>query len=177
MTNLDRLLRDSGVVFRHGDPATDGARRVFLHAGHLWVAREATEITTILGSCVAICLWDEIAGVGGMNHYMLPYDIGNQHASPRYARHATNMLLQALHTAGAEVGRLRARIYGGACILGTPGGGHDLGMENVLVARERLRAEKIPVVEDHTGGNHGRKIIYDTGTGNATVMKVSRVIR
>jgi chemotaxis protein CheD len=178
MTSLDRLLRESVVVGHHVEPSPDdGVRRVFLHAGHLWVAREATEITTILGSCVAICMSDPVAGVGGMNHYMLPHDIGSHSASPRYARHATEMLLVRLHELGADPTRLQARIYGGACMLGlTAHAGNDLGTQNVRVAREYLHFYKVAIVAENTGGAEGRRVVYDTATGRAVVTKVHRVI-
>jgi len=90
MTNLDRLLQSSGVVVGQRETASGGLRRIFLHAGQISVATEPTEITTILGSCVAICLWDPGSGVGGMNHYMLPNDIGSNYVTARYASFATS---------------------------------------------------------------------------------------
>jgi chemotaxis protein CheD len=141
------------------------------------VAREATEITTILGSCVAICIWDPEAGIGGMNHYMLPYDIGANIATPRYASYATTMLLDQLQAAGADRRRLKAKIFGGSCILGVRSEiDHDLGAQNVRVARERLQTERIEIVEEQTGGPHGRKVVCQSATGETTVIKVSRVI-
>ena len=178
MSSLDRLLQTSGVVVRHAEPSGAPGRRVFLHAGQVLVKREPTEITTILGSCVAICMWDAVAAVGGMNHFMLPADIGAAFATPRYATYATNLLIDQLHAAGAELGRLRARIFGGACILAaaSAAAAHDLGSQNVRVARELLAARAIPIVEEHTGGVHGRKVVYHTATGEATFLQVNRVI-
>ena len=160
-----------------GESAGGEMRRLFLHAGHLWVSREPAEITTILGSCVAICLWDRVSGVGGMNHYMLPHDVGTEYASPRYARYATRALLEQLGQAGANLYRLRAKVYGGACTLGNAmQSERDLGRQNARVARELLLAEHIPVVDEQTGGNQGLKVIFETATGHAAVMKVQRVI-
>ena len=178
MSALDRLLQTSGVVVRRENPPVDtSARRVFLHAGQVVVPREPTEITTILGSCVAICMWDPVAAVGGMNHYMLPADIGIEVATPRYATYATNALIEQLQAAGAALERLRARVYGGACILTAASlPAHDLGSQNVRAARELLSARHIPVIEERTGGVHGRKVIYQTSTGDATVVQVNRVI-
>lgn len=177
MSSLDRLLMSSGVVVRHGDPRANGARRVFVHAGQVCVAREATEMTTILGSCVAICIWDDVSGIGGMNHFMLPQDIGTHHATPRYARHATVLLLDELRFAGAEASRLRAKVYGGACILGgAVATGRDLGALNAQVARELLHDARIPIVAEETGGDLGRKLLYHTATGETSVTKVHRVI-
>lgn len=178
MSALDRLLQTSGVVVRREEPSAAAAvPRVFLHAGQVLVPREPAEITTILGSCVAIGLWDAVASVGGMNHYMLPRDVGDAYATPRYATYATNLLFEQLQAAGAEPRRLRARIFGGACILNSASTlHHDLGSQNVRAARELLAARRIPVVEEQTGGMHGRKVIFQTSTGDATVLQVNRVI-
>ncbi len=162
---------------RDESPASPPIRRIFLHAGHVWAAAEPTEITTILGSCVAICIWDPAAGVGGMNHYMLPHDIGTNHTNARYARFATTMLLEKLLAAGADRRRLRAKVFGGACVLQAfADASRDLGAANVRVARERLFDEHIPIVEEDTGGTSGRKLIYLTATGETRISKVSRVI-
>ena len=178
MTNLDRLLQSSGVVVGQRETASGGLRRIFLHAGQISVATEPTEITTILGSCVAICIWDPGSGVGGMNHYMLPSDIGSNYATPRYASFATSALLAQLAVAGADVRRLRAKVYGGAHILssGHSNGGRDLGALNVRVAYDRLLGEGIRVVGGETGGVHGRKLVYQSATGDTVVMRVNRVI-
>lgn len=179
MSSLDRLLTSSGVWVKREEPHArgNGVRRVFVHAGQVWVAQEATEMTTILGSCVAICIWDEIAGIGGMNHFMLPQDIGTHFATPRYANHATTLLLDQLRTAGADPRRMHAKVFGGACILaGAVSSGRDLGALNVFAARERLLAERIPIVDEHTGGAHGRKIVYQSATGETSVTQVNRVL-
>ncbi len=177
--SLDRLLASSGVFVKRGDPYAggNGVRRVFVHAGQVWVAREATEMTTILGSCVAICIWDVTSGVGGMNHFMLPQDIGTQYATPRYANHATTLLLDQLRAAGANPLRMRAKVFGGARILsGAAFSGRDLGALNIQVAHERLAAERIPIVAESTGGAHGRKLVYHSATGEASVTQVNRVL-
>lgn len=175
--SLDHLLKSSGVPVLRGAPPDIDARRLFVHAGQVCVTREATEMTTILGSCVAICIWDALAGIGGMNHFMLPQDMGTNYATPRYAKYATTLLLDELRAAGAEPKHLQAKVFGGACILTHPGfAGHDLGALNARAARELLSAQRIPIVDDQTGGDHGRKLIYFSATGETHVTRVNRVI-
>jgi chemotaxis protein CheD len=145
---------------------------VYVHAGQLAVASGATQIMTVLGSCVAICLWDPLARVGGMNHFMLPNG-GENGSTPRYAKCATATLLLDVTGRGASLGRLEAKIFGGACMMTAfRGTGHDLGTQNVEAARQMLASARIPVVAEDVGGDYGRKLIFRTDTGVAMVKRV-----
>lgn len=177
MSSLDQLLQSSGLVERREESPPGETRRIFLHAGQIAVSAEPVEIATILGSCVAICLWDPGSGVGGMNHYMLPNDIGSNYVTARYASFATSELLAQLAAAGAQARRLRAKVFGGARILsGGRAEGGDLGAMNVRVAYELLHGQGIPVVGGETGGVHGRKLSLQSASGETVVMRVSRVV-
>ena len=175
MTNLAELLAVAGVAERD-DRATrlpDGAKLIYLHAGNLFASAEPAQITTVLGSCVAICLYDPMAQVGGVNHYMLPTDVGVNCQTPRYANYATTTLIDRVLALGAEHRRLQAKVFGGACVLASfQGTGNDLGSKNIEVARRRLEAEKIPVVAEDLGGNHGRRLVFRTDTGLALTKTV-----
>jgi len=170
MSQLAELLATSGVSGRD-DRTTrlpDGAKLVYLHAGNLYASAEPAQITTVLGSCVAICLYDPMAQVGGMNHYMLPADVGMNCKTPRYANFAITTLIERVLALGAERRRLQAKLFGGACVLSSfQGSGNDLGSKNIEVARRRLEEEKIPVLAEDLGGNHGRRLVFRTDTGLA----------
>jgi chemotaxis protein CheD len=92
--------------------------------------------------------------------------------SPRFADHATTLLLQRVLALGAEPSRLRAKLFGGACVLEVLRASSALGARNVEVARERLSAEGIPVVAEDVGGDLGRKLIFEVQTGSAWVRAV-----
>ena len=172
MTNIDELLRRSGLV-HHEAPVThtaDGIPSVHLHAGRLLFTGAPTQITTILGSSVAICLWDEAAGVGGMNHYILPGNQAKTGPVERFADTATKALVDGLLSLGAEAARLRARVFGGASVLGHAVGA--LGENNVLAAQWQLASHHIPIVSKDVGGLKGRKIVFRTDTGSCTVKTV-----
>jgi len=175
MNNLAELLAASGIAPRD-DRATrlpDGAKLVYLHAGHLFASNEPAQITTVLGSCVAVCLYDPLSEVGGMNHYMLPNDIGANCNTPRYANFAISQLIERVVALGAEHRRLQAKLFGGACVLASfQGSGNDLGTKNIEVARRRLEAEKIPIRAEDLGGNHGRRLVFRTDTGLALTKRV-----
>ena len=133
---------------------------MYLAPGQLFASGDHVQVTTILGSCVAVCLFDNEAEVGGVNHFLLPHGTP---PSPRFADHATTLLLQRVLALGAERGHLRAKLFGGASALGAC---------NVEVARERLAAERIPVVAEDTGGDLGRKLIFEVQTGSAWVRAI-----
>lgn len=152
---------------------TGEAAPVYLYAGQLFVSARPARITTILGSCLAMGVWDPVSGVGGMNHYMLPQDVGMNCSTPRYARTAIQELFAQLIAAGANLTRAQAKIFGGACVMASfQAGGMDLGTRNTTVAREYLDSARIPVVFEDVGGTRGRKVVFRTDTGTALVRKV-----
>jgi len=74
----------------------------FLQPGHLVIATEPMQVTTILGSCVAVCLFDTTKRIGGINHFMLPFASGRSASSPRFGDVAMNELLNGLRNAGGR---------------------------------------------------------------------------
>ena len=85
----------------------------FLQPGHLIVSADPTDVTTILGSCVAVCLWDEQRRIGGINHFMLPLS-GYNAATPRFGDVAMNRLIDDLRAIGGSLPFLQARVFGGS---------------------------------------------------------------
>jgi chemotaxis protein CheD len=145
------------------------AKRVYLAPGQLFASADAVQVRTILGSCVAVCLWDLEAGVGGLNHFLLPHGAP---PSPRFGEHAVPQLLQRVLALGASRERLRAKLFGGACVLEALRAGSALGSRNVEVAREQLSAAAIPVVAEDTGGDLGRKLVFEVQTGSAWIRAI-----
>jgi chemotaxis protein CheD len=171
VTSLQELLDRSGLV--RGEPppsAAEGLPRVYLHAGQVFASPVSTEIVTILGSCVSVCLYDVARGIGGLNHFMLPTD--SKTPSARYFRHAMDMLLEQLGAMGASRSRLEAKLFGGASVLKFGVTAVDLGARNVEAARARLALERIPIVDECVGGNHGRKLIFITSDGASRIRQV-----
>jgi len=164
------------AVDRHLDGHFDSPRPAhhFLHAGQVHVSAEAQPIVIILGSCVAVCIWDSVSGIGGATHYLLPVWDGKGSPSPRYGNVAIPALLQELLDAGANKHQLRSRIYGGSCLFealrGTTSGQDSLGDRNAAIALEFLANEHIQLVSKDVGGDHGQRIVFHTDTGEA-VMK------
>ena len=123
-------------------------------------------ITTILGSCVAACIRDPYAGVGGMNHFLLPEQpAGLPSASAEsYGAFAMELLLNRLFQAGARRNRLEAKLFGGACVVQ---GLSDVGARNAEFACNFLRDEGIVLVSSSLGGESARRVQYWPVSGRA----------
>jgi len=135
----------------------------YLHPGQIFASHVACDITTILGSCVSICLWSPRLRVGGMNHFLLPQWAAGETATPKFGNVAFERLLHRLAALGCQPTDLRAKVFGGACMLDALKGRQDqLGGRNVEIALELLRLARIPVLAQDVGGEHGRKIAFRT---------------
>lgn len=154
------------------DPASSNAH--FLHVGQVFVSAEAQSIALILGSCVGVCIWDPVNGIGGAVHYLLPSWDEKNLPSPRYGNVAVSVLLQKLLETGADRRQLRAKVFGGGCLfdsLREPSSNKEqhLGSRNVEIALEMLAKAQIPVVSTEVGADRGQRIIFRTDTGDALV--------
>jgi chemotaxis protein CheD len=145
-------------------------RRFYLYPGGLWAEREPGVVTTVLGSCVSVCLWDASAGVGGINHFVLPS--GGSVRSGHYGNHAMPMLLEQLLAIGARQDSLLGAVFGGASVLSVEANKSVLGARNVEVAERFLHATGIPLVRQDTGGQAGRKLTFRSADGTTLVRKL-----
>jgi len=150
-------------------PAVTPAR-VYLAPGRLYATAEDVQVTTILGSCVAVCIRDAQAEVGGMNHFLLP---SGSPASSRFGDSAVALLIEHVLERGAQRGRLEAKVFGGACVLEAFRADQwSLGARNIDMARTQLEAAAIPVVGEDVGGDRGRKVVFHVRTGRAWVRPI-----
>ncbi len=140
----------------------------FLNPSGIRVSRRPALIHTVLGSCVAICLWDEVNRLGGMNHYMLPYWNGKGLASPKFGNIAVHKLIEEVISVGGRRSHLQAKVFGGAEVLEMKKDFFQIGQRNIQVGLETLEEAGIPVTGKSLGGKNGRKIIFDTQTGVVT---------
>lgn len=123
-------------------------------------------LSTVLGSCVAACIRDPVAGVGGMNHFLLPGDRREHDEldAQRYGAHAMELLVNALLAAGAQRRRLQAKLFGGARMLK---GLTDVGAMNAAFAEQYLRREGITYLGGSLGGERGRRVQFWPVSGRA----------
>lgn len=147
-----------------------GERRINIVQGQHYVDDDpSTVLTTILGSCIAACIWDPVTGIGGMNHFLLPGDAlaNNQtprNESQRYGVHLMELLINDLLRRNAQKSRLRAKLFGGACMIK---GLTDIGALNANFAENFLKAEGIELLGGSLRGNHGRRIQFWPVSGRA----------
>lgn len=146
--------------------------QVYLHAGQLFAAAAPTAISTVLGSCVAVCLHDPISRVGGMNHFLLPLHVDLER-SLRFGTVAVPALIDAVLEAGASRGSLVAKVFGGASVIASIGQrGRRLGEENAALALRLLEEARIPVLDHDVGGSRGRKLVFFADEGTAWVRQL-----
>lgn len=144
----------------------------FLHPGYIFVSRQPHIISTVLGSCVSVCIWDPINNFGGMNHYI--------HAKPFKDERTANFgaisipyLVQSLIKLGSVRNNLKAHVVGGAtnpqmtC--------SKIGPENIEIAEKILKENHIEIVTRDTGGQMGRKVVFQNDTGEIVIYKVNNV--
>lgn len=146
----------------------------FIHVGQIHVDSTPHAISTVLGSCVAVCLYDAVLGIGGMNHYLLPFWNGNGLQSPKFGNIAIPKLLESMFARGSTPKTLQAKIFGGASMNI---GGSDammIGQKNILVAKEILKEYKIAIVAEDIGGQNGRKIQFDLERGKVLLKYAQR---
>lgn len=139
--------------------------KYYLFPSSIKISRKPLYIHTILGSCVAVCMYDEERGAGGMNHYMLPVWNGKGLATPKYGNIAIVRLREQLIQSGARADMLKAKVFGGANVLGQKSDFHKIGERNISQAFTGLEELGIEIVSYSVGGDKGRKIIFDSSTG------------
>ncbi len=151
-------------------------KRHYLYPGNIFTSVDPHIVTTILGSCVSICLFDPVVSIGGINHYMLPLWNGEGLASPRYGNIAITKLLERMEGLGCKKGRLEAKVFGGGEVLRITRGSINVSQRNIILAKDMLAELKIPIVAIDAGGNTGRKIIMHTSTGKIVMKRLRKQI-
>lgn len=140
-----------------------GERKVNLIQGEFFVATDASVfVSTILGSCVAACIRDPIARIGGINHFLLPGDDASAALSVSVGVHLMELLVNGLMKHGARRDGLEAKLFGGAR---TVQGLSDIGRQNIAFAEDFLRKEGIAYKGGSVGGDRGRRILCWPATG------------
>lgn len=147
--------------------------RYYLEPGYIYCAKSRATVHTVVGSCVAVCLWDSQLSYGAMNHFVLPKVTDPKKATPRYGNVATAEVVNMMEKAGSKRTNLVAQILGGASPK--PGQPESLGSRNVSIAREVLQRKGVRIDSEDTGGTMGRKVVFDTATGHLMVLKVHKI--
>lgn len=152
-----------------------GARAISVLPGrHAVTAEPDLAVTTLLGSCVAACIRDVEAGVGGLNHFLLPgEDRGDGAArSTRYGVHAMEVLINDILKRGGRKSALEAKIFGGANVIDTSTR-DTVGLRNAEFVRQYLATEGIRIAAADTGGERARRVFFFPATGRASVLRLA----
>jgi chemotaxis protein CheD len=150
-------------------------QRKYIHSGQLFVAVRPTIINTVLGSCVAVCLYDAKMQISGMNHYLLPLWNNEGLASPKYGNIAISKLIEAMEAVGCERRNMIAKIFGGASPNNFDSSKNLLvGDKNIQIAHNMLSKENIKIAASDLGGINGRKISLESNTGRILLKYVQK---
>jgi len=146
--------------------------RRFMQPGQVFVSATPATVTTILGSCIAVCLFDAQRRVGGLNHFMLPIHAGSGVSSPRFGNVAMDALFEQMRAAGARLPFIRAQVFGGACMFEKVAPGGHLGDKNAALALDDLARRGVELGTVDIGGNRGRKLVFTTDEGAACLTLI-----
>jgi chemotaxis protein CheD len=149
-------------------------KKITIGIGELHAESEPAVITTVLGSCVSVCLFDPLKRIGGMNHILLPgnADLKLFNVSARYGVNAMELLINKMLTKGADRARLRAKVFGGGRMLTDTPQVYSPGKENARFVFDFLDTEGIQVDSFNVGGAYGRKIHFYTHSGEVLMKRI-----
>lgn len=152
---------------------TFGKQAMKVLPGEFYVTDQDEAIVTVLGSCVAACIRDPQAGIGGMNHFMLPENESQNPwgTSARYGTHAMELLINTLIKSGARRSHFEAKVFGGGSVLSNLSHS-NVGERNAEFVLDFLRREHIHVAARDLGDVHPRKVYYFPATGKVMVKKL-----
>lgn len=154
---------------------------VKLLPGQYFVTTHNKMLVTVLGSCVAACLFDPVAGVGGMNHFMLP-NVNksaseleqSQDVAAKYGIHAMELLINDLVKAGASKSRIKAKVFGGGKVVPSFVQ-NDVGKLNAEFVSHFLDTELIPILASDLCDNYARKIYFFPRDGKVLMKRINEL--
>ncbi len=134
-----------------------------------FVYHEDILIMTTLGSCIAACLWDREARIGGMNHFMLP---DGDSGSGRYGSYAMEVLINEMMKHGATRATMEAKVFGGGQVIDGMTS-MNIGERNTAFVVDYLKTERIPIMSKDVLGPHPRKVCFLPASGKAMVKRLA----
>ncbi|MBB5020826.1 chemotaxis protein CheD [Desulfurispira natronophila] len=137
----------------------------YIKVGEIFVGVRPTEIVTVLGSCVAVCLYDPVERVSALNHYLMPLWNGSELQSPKYGDISIPRLIESMENVGCHVRNIQAKLFGGANLNISTNEQMMIGKRNVVIAKEILQEYRIPIVAQDVEGSRGRRIMVISDTG------------
>ena len=148
-------------------------QHIRIHIGEYYASCRPVLISTLLGSCVAVCMFDPVSRIGGMNHILLPGKLDLRHfdMSARYGINAMELLINRIMNLGGERHRIVAKVFGGARILPAISAENCMGRKNVGFVLEFLKTESFQVVSRDVGGIQSRRVYFHSDTGDVFLKR------
>ena len=150
----------------------------FVKIAEMKVIQEPGILKTVVGSCIALCIWDKVKKIGGMVHIMMPRSKNGAPISKgKYADTAVHALYDEMVNRDCKKHHLVASIIGGASVFGNQlavNGKKTIGTQNFETAKEMIQQYQIPIQTVEVGGTFGRRVVFDCALGNITVTMLDR---
>lgn len=140
-------------------------RRHTVFPGQFIITSVPMLVSTVLGSCVSVCLWNRVTKVGAMNHYLLPGTENDKVNDASRGLPSIRMLVHSLLNRKLRLEDFDAKVFGGCNSLYIDHDGFSVGERNIAMAFDVLKSFNITVAAQHVGGCYGRKIVFNTSTG------------
>jgi chemotaxis protein CheD len=149
-------------------------KKIAVFEGQMVITTVPSEISTILGSCVSVCLWDRETKQAGMNHFLLPGEKDNPIGNLNQGFAATSRLINSMLNRNSRIENLQAKVFGGCNSLFQKST-LSVGAVNLAAAKFVLSQKGIPITSSNTGGIHGRRIVFNTHTGMVQVKFLKQI--
>jgi len=156
--------------FEHIKRYWDFSRKNFIAKilpGEIYVTKNHELISTLLGSCIAVCMRDKINNVGGMNHFKLPtaHDNSKSTNDANYGLYAMELLINEIMKNGGQRANLECHVFGGGRVVSSIQS--DIGNKNIMFIKQFLKEEHIRIIQQKTGGTCALQVYYHPITGHA----------
>lgn len=177
---MDECFQGFEHVKRYWDGSRDKSVAKIL-PGEYYVTKNLELITTVLGSCVAVCIRDEISKIGGMNHFMLPLQnknssvtIGKTNLASRYGNWAMEHLINDIIKFGGDKTRLEIKVFGGGAVM-EENIVNNIGDKNIKFVNDYLKSENMVIAAQDVGGKWARKVVFDPLTGEVLLKRFTEM--
>ena len=172
------------IGFEHINRYWDGLNKVWsakILPGELYVSSHGEMISTVLGSCISVCIRDTKKGIGGMNHFMLPqtnefssdsWGSNSVTSASRYGNWAMEYLINAIIKLGGEKKNFEVKVFGGGQMMASM---TDIGQKNILFVYQYLAEEQLNIVASDVGDIYARKVLFFPDTGSVKVRRIKNV--